>query len=198
MLTFVSRALIALGLVLVLLATTAPQPAVTEGAGDGAQAAAQPILTITPERGSCSSQFVAQGQQFPPGEAVTLVVRPTPPARSDNFPTLSGTAAADGTLTIEIPLFAIYCLPNQPQPPGERGYEVLAVIGFEGVQPGTTVATATFTVAPPSSSLPGLPNTGSGAQGQVLLPIGPLITGGLVAVLSSVALCYLHRQRRAR
>lgn len=45
---------------------------------------------------------------------------------------------------------------------------------------------------------PGLPNTGGGgAQVPLALPVGPLVTGGLIAILG-VALSHVRLQRRAR
>lgn len=74
-------------------------------------------------------------------------------------------------------------------PPGdihatEAGHQVLAQALWAALSP------------PP---MPGLPNTGGGgASVPAPRPVGPLVTAGLLAALSGLALSTRHRRRRAR
>jgi hypothetical protein len=181
MLSGIGRAPIALALLLVLPFAPALSPAAAGGTHDGASEP-QPTLIVTPEPGSCNSRFVARAEHFPPGASVSLIIRLVQ-AIPDNLPTLSGTVAPDGTFTIEIPPFAIACLPGQPQGP-ERRYEVIARLDFQAGSAGTVLASATFTVTSPSSPPPGLPNTGGGGQARIPPSLWLLAIGWLLVALA--------------
>jgi hypothetical protein len=158
------RTLNVLTLLLSLSLGIVPPPKVAAWQFDSEQQTAQPTASVTPERGSCGDRFVARGEGFPVGERVTLVLR-LAGAIPHNLPTLDARVAADGTFAVAIPRAIIACLPDQPQP-GERQYEVFAVLGFGATEPGTTVASTLFTVSPPPRRC--FPQTGQCVDGIFL------------------------------
>ncbi len=161
-----------------------------------AHAAADPTLTLDPDRASCTDRIVVRGRNFPPGQAIALIAFLPGGGRAGVIG--RATVPADGTFTIgvEVREFAGPCAGETALPNGTR-FIINAVID-QGSSLGGPLATTTFTLASSSPRPPGLPNTGGGAQGRTAPPTAPLAAAGVLAALGGCLLGYGRHRRRAR
>lgn len=124
--------------------------------------AAAPTLTLTPDRGPCTTQITLRGEGFPAGRIVNLIAGAEGDGVAVHF--ASPAVAADGTLALQADMRRIEggCgVSGGHQFPAGTRYRFIATTDEPSSQ---LLATAFFTLAPSSSGTPGLPNTGGGGM----------------------------------
>ena len=162
-----------------------------------AHAAADPVLTLTPDHGSCDTEVALRGTGFPPGQELGIVARRTRPDSDFAITAATPTVAADGTFAVSGRMRNV-----TPGCPGGRAPDAGTEITFYVVTReidgrGTTLASVVFTASSPSP--PGLPNTGGGgAQAPAPHPGGLLVGGALLVATGGVALGGARLRRRVR
>lgn len=162
-------------------------------------AGAQPSLTLTPDRGPCTSRIAIHGAGLLPGQSLALSARASAPGSSDlvlQFAT--PTSGADGTIAIEADIAR--ALPGcQTGPPPAAGTTYTIFLG-SNERPGQNrlLATATFTLTttPVGATMPGLPNTGGGGTKRQTLASAIALVG-VAAVAIGGASRFAHRRRRS-
>lgn len=162
----------------------------------GVARAADPVLTLEPDHGPCTSRVVVRGAAFPPGQAIQLSVGQTAPPNHQGVILRRPMVAADGTFAVEFEmrLIAGPCVPGQAVPDGTQ-FTFYAEADNGIPSRSTLLAMTVFTVSSSPTPLPGLPNTGDGGGQDRMLPISSLIAGGLVITLSGIVLGYVHARR---
>ena len=120
-----------------------------------AQARAAPVLTLEQDRGTCatlSPLIGVRGADFPPGQAVAIVIR----ARGSDQVTPIGQAIADAHGAFALPVRLAGCGPGQPN---VGYYEFTAEREVaRGELPGPPLARATFTIDAAAAPLPSRPD----------------------------------------
>ena len=160
-------------------------------------AAADPVLTLTPDHGSCDTEVALRGTGFPPGQELGIVARRTRPDSDLAIPAVTSTVAADGTFVVSVRMRNV-----TPGCPGGRapdaGTEITFYVETREIGGRSTVlARAVFTASSPSP--PGLPSTGgSGAQAPAPRPGGLLVGGALLVGTGGVGLGGARLRRRVR
>ncbi len=162
-----------------------------------AHAAADPALTLEPDRGSCTAQLVIQGANFPPGQVIHLTARA---GRNDVvIQFASSTVAADGTFTLQVDGQDIEPSCRASSGPLVPDGAVYTILGTRDDPQRTVLARATFTLTTSATRPPGLPNTGAGGtQAHTLLPVGSLVASGLLVAVGAALLRAARLRRRAR
>lgn len=160
-------------------------------------AAQVPVLTLEPDRGSCTTILIIRGASFPPGQVVELTSR----AGRTNVVRLLArpVVAPDGTFVVRAEMWQLEAtcrrIPPQQRIADGTPYTILASVG--GDRPGTVLARAIFTFTEDSAALPGLPNTGGGGALHRAPPGNWLVAMGAAALLGGMLGCARVR-RRAR
>ncbi len=120
-----------------------------------AQARAIPVLTLEQERGTCaavSPLIGVRGADFPPGQAVTIVIR----ARGSDQVSPIGQAIAGADGAFALPVRLAGCGPGEPN---VGHYEFTAEREVaRGEDPGPPLARATFTIDAAAAPLPSRPD----------------------------------------
>lgn len=149
---------------------------IAQGALAAVPVAAEPVVSLGPDRGPCATRATLRGTGFPPGQPIRLTVA-TEPRSGRAFGLRPPAVGADGAFALEVDM-AIYagpCRPGSGVPVGTRFIFLVETDEGSPSRLGTLLATAVFTVtASPAASptpappMPGLPNTGGGsaATGQ--------------------------------
>ena len=158
---------------------------------------AEPMLTLSPDRASCTSSVTLTGRDLPPGQGVALAVRQIAPVSDHGGGGLSPTTVAnDGTLRLTLPVAQLVrdCASSSPPAPGTR---YVVHVTPDGKNPDSRVfASAEFTLTGPGT--PGLPNTGGGAATRPA-PSGAVAPLAMLAlVLTGLRLACLRRRSTTR